>query len=173
MRKMTTRMLAFDAMLSAMCAALGYFSVDMGNMKITFEAFPVLAAALLFGPLHGAIVGTLGTGIFQLLKYGITVTTGLWILPYAAAGVVLGLYAVKQNFEYDRISLIVAIVLTELLITVLNTGAIYIDSVIFGYYSKAYVFGSLAVRIGLNVIKGILFGLIMPELLKAVRKLVC
>lgn len=165
-------MLAYDAMLSAMCAALGFFSLDMGSLKITFEAFPVLAAALLFGPLHGAAVGALGTGIYQLLKYGLTVTTGLWILPYVAAGVVLGIYAVKKGFEYEKKSLILAIVAVELMITVLNTGAIYIDSVIFGYYSKAYVFGSLAVRIGINIIKGIVFGLIMPELLRGVRELV-
>jgi len=33
------------------------------------------------------------------------------------------------------------LIVTSLVVTLLNTGAIYLDSVIYGYYTYAYVFG--------------------------------
>ena len=90
---MTTRKLAADAVLAAMCAVLGALSLDFGNLKITFESLPVLLAALAFGPLDGLAVGGIGTLIYQLLRYGVSVTTPLWILPYALCGLLVGLYA--------------------------------------------------------------------------------
>ena len=48
MHKTKTRQLALNAVLAAMCAALGYLSLDFGNLKITFESVPILIGALLF-----------------------------------------------------------------------------------------------------------------------------
>ncbi len=165
-----TKRLAIDAMLAAVCAVLGSIP-PIGTIKLTFEALPVFLGALLLGPLHGAVIGTLGTFVYQFLEYGLTVTTPLWILPYTAAGLVLGLFAKRCGYEPDRKKLIIVMILTELLITALNTGAIYVDSIIFGYYSKAYVFGSLAIRALLSVAKGAVFGAIIPSLLNAVKKI--
>ena len=36
MHNTKTRQLALNAVLAAMCAALGYLSLDFGNLKITF-----------------------------------------------------------------------------------------------------------------------------------------
>ena len=57
MTKTKTGRLSADAMLAAMCAVLGYLSLDFGNLKITFESVPVLVAALLFVLTTGFAVG--------------------------------------------------------------------------------------------------------------------
>ena len=82
MKKMTTRQMAADSMLAAMCAVLGAVALDVGNLKITLESVPIIVGALLFGSLDGAAIGFVGTLVYQLLRYGVSVTTLLWILPY-------------------------------------------------------------------------------------------
>ena len=67
-----TKQLTLDAMLAAMCAVLGYLSLDFGNLKITFESLPILLGAMLFGPADGFLIGTVGTFIYQLLRYGVS-----------------------------------------------------------------------------------------------------
>ena len=76
-----TKKLAMDSMLAAMCAVLGYLSLDFGNLKITFESVPILLGALLLGPIDGMAIGGVGTLLYQLVRYGVSVTTLLWILP--------------------------------------------------------------------------------------------
>ena len=65
--KNSTAQIAINAMLAALCAVLGYFSLDFVNLKITFESFPVLLAGMMYGPVNGAMVGLTGTFIYQLL----------------------------------------------------------------------------------------------------------
>ena len=166
---MKTKQLAMDGMLSAMCAVLGYLALDMGNLKVTFETLPILLGALMFGPLDGLVIGGVGTLIYQLLRYGISVTTPLWILPYVLCGLIVGGFAKGKHFTLSRRQILILVLLNELLITVLNTGVIYVDSKIFHYYSPAYVFGSLALRLVICVGKAIAFGLALPPILRAVR----
>ena len=72
-----TKKLAMDSMLAAMCAVLGYLSLDFGNLKITFESVPILLGALLLGPIDGMAIGGVGTLLYQLVRYGVSVTTPL------------------------------------------------------------------------------------------------
>ena len=54
--------LTVNAMLAALCACLGYISLDLGNLKITFESLPVLMAGLMFGPASGAAPSWVSSG---------------------------------------------------------------------------------------------------------------
>lgn len=166
---MKTRQLTLDAMLAAMCAVLGYLSLDMGNLKLTFESLPILLGALLFGPVDGLAIGGVGTLIYQLLRYGVSATTLLWMLPYALCGLLVGLAAKKRGFALSGRAILVLVVLGELLITALNTGVLYIDSKLYGYYSPAFIFGSLGIRLVLCVGKGLAFSAVLPSLLQRVR----
>lgn len=152
-----------------MCAVLGYMAIDVGNLKITFESLPIILSALLFGPIDGMVVGGIGTLVYQLLRYGVSATTVLWMLPYVICGLIIGLYSKKHNFKLSAKQLTVLIAANELLITALNTGVLYLDSIIYGYYSSVYIFGSLALRLIICVIKAVAFSLIMPALIKAAR----
>ena len=164
-----TRRLAFDAMLAAMCAVLGALSIDLGNLKITFEGFPVLLGALLFGPLDGLAVGGIGTLVYQLLRYGITVTTPLWILPYMLAGLLVGFLARgKEELSLRRLAL--AVFSSSLLIFLLNTLVLYLDSKIYGYYSPVYIFGSFIPRLLICLGKAAAYTALLPELLRVSRR---
>lgn len=167
-----TKRLAIDAMLSAMCAVLGYVAIDMGVIKITFESFPVLLGAFMFGPVDGAVIGCLGTLVYQLLRYGVSVTTLLWMLPYIAAGFLCGLYAKKKGFSMTRKEVMIVTVMAGLLITAMNTGVIYLDSKIYGYYYPAIVAGMLIPRILSAIGESIVFGLALPAVMSSVKKVI-
>ena len=101
---MKVRKLTTIALLSAVYVVLSILTpIRIINFKFTFEAFPVLVAALLMGPWDGALVGSLGAFIYQLFfsGYGLTPTTPLWILPHFASGLLVGLYARKNNYDLD------------------------------------------------------------------------
>ena len=169
MQTIHTKQLALDAMLAAMCAVLGYVSLDAGNLKLTFESVPILIGALLFGPADGAAIGFVGTLIYQLLRYGVSATTLLWILPYVLCGALVGAYAKRYDFALNRRQVLCTVVTNELLITVLNTVVLYIDSKIYGYYSAAFIFGSLTLRVVLCVVKAVAYSFALPPLLSALR----
>ena len=175
MKKLRTGQLVLDAMLAAMCAVLAYFSVTFGtNVKVTFESIPILIGSLLFGPVDGMLIGGVGTLLYQLLGsgYGITVTTPLWILPYVVAGGVTGWYAKRCGFELSRARTVGIVLLNELLITLLNTGAIYADSKIYGYYYPGIVLGVLALRLAICVARALIYAFVAPLLVKQLKKTV-
>lgn len=167
---MKTKKLAVNAILAAMCAVLGYLSLDFGNLKLTFESLPVLMAALMFGPIDAVAVGGIGTLIYQLLRYGFSATTLLWILPYVLCGLLAGLYARRHGFELSTRQLAFIVFTVSILIFVLNTLVLYIDSRIYGYYSAVFIFGSLPARIAVALGKAAAFTALLPGLMKAARR---
>ena len=167
---MNTKRLTFNAVLAAMCAALGTISLDFGNLKLTFESFPVIVAALLFGPVDAMLVGGIGTLLYQVLRYGITVTTPLWILPYILCGLVVGLYAKWHRFDLDKIRMGIIIFTGSILIFLLDTLVLYVDSKVYGYYSFVYIFGTIVPRTLICLAKAAVFTAVMPVLLDAARK---
>ena len=166
-----TKKLAINAMLSAMCAVLSYLSLDLGNIKLTFEGLPILAAALLLGGWSGGAVGLIGILISQLLRYGLTVTTLLWILPHVVCGLTVGFYAQKKGFALSPGQAIGIVTVGELLVTALNSLALYVDSKLFGYYTPTIITGVLALRTALAVARSAAYGALLPPLLDRLRKI--
>ena len=164
---MKTKQLTLDAMLAAMCAVLGYVALDMGSIKITFESLPILLGAMLFGPVDGMLIGGIGTLIYQLLRYGVAVMTPLWILPYVLCGLLVGWWAKRKDFSLSARERIVLVVLGELLVTVLNTGVLYLDSKLMGYWFPGFISGMLALRLAVCVVKAVVFALVLPSLMQA------
>ena len=145
------------------------FTVD-GNLKITVEALPVFLGALLLGPVDGMVIGGIGTLLYQLLSYGVTATTALWIAPYVLLGLCVGAVSARHGYACTPRQLALLAVLGELGITVLNTGSLYIDSLIYGYYSPVFVFGTLPLRLAICAGKGIVLALLLPTLLRITRR---
>ena len=169
MRDTKTRRLAMDAMLSAMYVALSFVSVNLPNMKITLDSLPILVGAALFGPIDGMAVGLLGSFINQMLTYGFTVTTPLWIIPAGVRGLLVGAFAKRHGFDMNVKQTEFITVASALVVTALNTAVMYVDSKIFGYYSKAYVFGAMISRILAGIITAVAFAVILPALVKMLR----
>ncbi len=164
---MQVRRFSVNALLAAMCAVLGAVSVDLGNLKITFESLPVLVGALLFGPLDGLAIGGIGTLLYQVLRYGVTVTTPLWILPYMLCGLLAGLYARRRDFRLEKRQLAFIVFAMGILVFLLNTLVLYVDSKVYGYYSFVYIFGTFVPRAVLCLAKAAAFTAVMPTLLRA------
>lgn len=167
---MKTKQLVMDAMLAAVCFVLANLALNFGNLKFTFESLPVHIGALLFGPVAGMAIGGVGTLLYQLLRYGITATTVLWILPYILCGLLVGWSAKRQAFSLSGQQTIAAVVAGELMITLLNTLALYADSKIYGYYTPTLITGVLGLRLVICIVKAVAYGLVLPSVLEPVRR---
>lgn len=168
---MKTKQLVIDSMLAAMLFVLANVALNFGNMKLTFEGLPVHIGALLFGPVDGVFIAGVGTMLYQTLSYGITATTLLWILPYMASGLFVGWYAKRTSFMIDGKQTIAVVVMGELLITFLNTFALYVDSHIYGYYTPTFITGVIGFRLMICVVKAVAYGAVLPTVLDPVRRI--
>ena len=165
-----TKRLALDAMLAAMFVVLSLFSIRLPGMKITLDSLPILVGAALLGPLDGLAVGLIGSFLNQMITYGFTATTLLWILPAGLRGLLVGLYAKRHGFDMSLRQTVFITVATALLVTALNTLFMYVDSWVYSY-SYAAALPTLALRIVTGVITAVLFSLILPAILTALRRL--
>lgn len=170
---MNTKRLTSMAMLIAIYVVLSILTpVKIANFKFTFEAFPILVAGLLLGPVDGLMVGAIGSAIYQLLfsGYGITITTPLWILPYAISGLLVGYYSRRCNYDLNIKQLIFICIISAFTVTGLNLLALYVDSKVYGYYSDVLVFGNLIVKIIIGIILSIVYSLVLPRLISYLKK---
>ena len=170
MKKLTIQQLVLDAMLAGMCALLGKYALDMTNLKVTFESLPILLAAFLFGPVDGALVAGVGTFLYQILRYGFSATSFLWILPYVLMGLFAGLWVKKLHFNPSQKQTLLIVAVMELMVTLLNTGVMYIDSKIYGYNPFVSVFVTFFLRFAICIGKAIAFGILLPPLIKALKR---
>lgn len=165
-----TRMLTTSALLAALVVIFGQFSLRIGNsFKFTLDEIPIYIGALLLGPVCGTAVGGIGTLISQLLDYGFSPTTPMWMLPNIITGLLAGLYAKKQNFKLSKKQAIFILLFCNLVSTTLNTLFIYIDAHIYGYYTPALILGMLIPRYLLSIAKGVVYALVLPPLVERLR----
>ena len=170
MKLSKTKRLALDAMLAAMFVVLSLFSIRLPGMKITLDSLPVLVAAALLGPVDGLAVGLIGSFLNQMITYGFTATTLLWIIPAGIRGVLVGLYAKRHGFSMTLRQTVFITISTALLVTALNTFFMYVDSWVYSY-SYAAALATLALRVLAGIITAVLFSLLLPALLAALRRL--
>lgn len=174
----STRRIVLDAMLVALFFVLSSTSIRLGNtFKITFDSLACLLTAMLFGPLDAFLVGFLGEILAQMLSYGFTATTLLWVLGPAVRGLVLGLGVV---FFKDKMSLsaiqnrkpyvyLGVVMLASIITSLCNTMALYVDSKMFGYYEYHMVFGVLFVRLGTGIVSAVVMAVIAIPVLRALK----
>ena len=165
-----TKRLALDAMLAAMFVVLSLFSINLPGMKITLDSLPILVGAAMLGPLDGLAVGLIGSFLNQMITYGFSATTVLWILPAGLRGLLVGLYAKHHGFSMNTAQCVFITVSTALLVTALNTLFLYVDSWVYSY-SYVAALPTLLLRIAAGVITAVLFSLLLPPLLGTLRRL--
>lgn len=136
-RKISTRRLTMIAVFIALHVVLDFASVYIGNeIKLSFAAFPLLCASMLFGTLDGVYVAGVGEFLYQLLLYGFGPTTLLWMLPSMAHALIAGLCAKRigrENLGMKQVGLIVLV--SGLAAALLTTVVIVIDAKVWGYPS--------------------------------------
>lgn len=169
------------AMFCSLYIVLGFISISLGSIKLTIEGFPILVAGFLYGPREGITVGFIGPFIYQVLNYGITPTTILWILPHTITGLFAGCFKwgnyslevlteKKENVKkyirnHYQIEICIFICLVNILSTLINSAALYADGKMFGYYNETVITGTLFFKIVIGIIKGIVYGLVIPKIL--------
>lgn len=137
--------LAMNALFVALYVILGTFlSFKIpGAVQISFSTVPLLLCAFLFSPVDAVTVAVLGTFLEQILDpspYGF-MTLPMWLIPGAMLGLVASLGAMRVRKAKSTRSAILLTVATvacaEVLLTVLNTVALYIDGYLLDYAVKA------------------------------------
>ena len=139
-KKIITR-IAICAVLAALYFVLDLISIKAGPFKLSVSGLPIIIVAVIYGPIDGMIVGFVGAFLGQLLSYGFTPTTILWVLPAVLRGLIVGICFRKQNVKNHPIKLMAVVLISSIIVTTTNTFVMYIDSVIYNYYSYAYIFG--------------------------------
>ena len=176
MPKFRTKTLCLVSVLAALYVPLSIFAaVQMGNVRISFGSLPVVVSALLFGPVEAVTVAMVGEFFKQLLTYGLTYTTALYLVPPALRGLVVGLGAALalrrgQRLEERRAACYAVCVLAAICTTVGNTGVNWLDSVIFGYYTPALIFGDLVWRLVVGMINALVMASLAMPLIRVLRK---
>ena len=162
------------AVLSALYVGLDLLAVSLsapfgGTLKLSVSGLPVIIAAILFGPLWAGAVGFVGAFIGQMLSYGFTATTILWVCPATFRGIVMGLLFLLFNKSLKPYILVIETIVSSLLVTAINTFVMYVDAKIYHY--PVALFGiSLVNRIIAGVITAVIFAIIVPPIIKLTKK---
>ena len=61
------------------------------------------------------------------------------------------------------------VILSALAVTAANTLVMYLDSIIFGYYSYVYVFGAIIPRAFAGILTGALLAAVLPAIVSVLR----
>lgn len=176
MSNMNPRRMCYAALLAAMYVPLSlYVAVQMGNVRISFGSLPVVVAALLFGPVDAVIVALVGEFFKQILTYGVTYTTALYLIPPALRGLVVGLGALLAlrrgwRLEEQRTACYAVCVIAAIHTTVGNTLVNWLDSVLMHYYFPGLILSDLAWRLVVGMLNAVVMASLAIPLVKALRK---
>ena len=168
---MKTKRLVIDALCAAIYVVLANLAgLSLGPIKLSLDGFVILLAAMMFGPADGLIVGLLGNFISQLLgPYGLSATTVLWMLPPGILGLVVGLGAKKLGSGITGLKLGLLVFIGLLVDTTVTTGVMWVDCLVYKYsfitYSPYIVWRYVA-----DVIKAVIYALLLPPVVRALRK---
>lgn len=174
-QKRIFRLCVMGVMMALYIILTKFMSIRIVNLRITFASLPVILMAMLFGPAEASVVAGVGELILQLTgDYGVTLTTPLWCLPPVVRALIVGFgwrFIPKKaaNDMHRYAGLIVLLVLAAVAVTLSNTGVIWLDSIIYHYFTEAYVFGQFAVRLITGVVTAVAMSVIAIPLEKAVR----
>lgn len=173
-KKINTKMLCTEAIMAALFVvfdilATNFSSVFGGNIKISLSGLPIIICSILFGPVSGMLVGLVGAFVSQMITYGITATTALWILPAVVRGLITGLLFIafgrKLNFGY--VTLIT--VISSIIVTAINTLVGYIDSLVYGYPYAVFAMTTLT-RFVTGVATAVVYSIILVPIIKELKK---
>ena len=172
--KFTTRRLVLDALLIALYVVFStVFTIKTPIIEISLASMTILLSAKLFGLADALAVATLGSFIEQLLSpYGLSYSTLIFMAPFIvmAAFASLGFRVAKGK---NGFAFFAVIIVSELLLTVLNTAALYLDGYLMHYAVKALhliAIPRLINSAGRIVISSVIMSMLVPVLSPLLRK---
>lgn len=178
MRKRIIIRIALCAVFAALFFVFDLFSIKAGPFKISLSGLPIIIIALLYGPIDAMIVGFCGALLGQLISFGLTPTTILWVLPHVVRGGIVGIFRNWINVNSFKqctksiLKLSIIITFSSIIVTIINTLVMWLDSVIYNYYSYAYIWGALAMRFATGIVTAIVYTIITPLIIIPVKKII-
>ena len=166
--------LSLNALFVALYVVLSvYLGLKISIVEISWATLPVLLCAFLLGPWDALAVALLGSFLEQMLTFGLSPTTWLWMLPVVLQALFVGLLAkvISKHTTGNQTVLFSAllIVVAEFLLTAMNTGALYLDGAIMGYPVKA-LWVLLPTRLINGSVRALLSAVLICDLLPALRR---
>ena len=147
-------------------------TIPVGNsLNLTISGITEAMAGLLFGPVSGGVVGLLGSFLNQLLKYGLTVTTVLWILPAGLRGLLCGWYAKANGYRMSPLKIYWVLQVTSIVVTAVNTNVMIVDATLYGYKTNATVLAQLGIRVVNGALTSLLYTAVAAPLLSRLSRL--
>lgn len=128
-RRRATLRLTTDAMMVALYFVLTvYLAIETPLIKFSVSTLPILLCAFLFGLPDTVAVATLGSFLYQMVQWGPSAYTALWIAPFTLMALYLGgaIYLLRARQQPRVWKTIVIIITAELLLTLLNSVALLI-----------------------------------------------
>ena len=140
-RKMTTRALAYCALLMALSVVFARLIVPMPNefTRFSIEAVPIFIAGLLFGPMAGGFVG-FGADLIGCLFSGYGYNPAFCIPPIlygVAAGLFRRFVVAKKDLKVNILRLIIAF-----LVPVVLGSILYQSTMLALFYTRAEGFSA-------------------------------
>ncbi len=173
MKNKPVRRMALIAIFAALYVILCLIDIQAGRFKITLAAFVIYFVCFAF-PFSDCIsCCILGVFVDQLI-YGLTPTTWLWMLPPLIRPLIISpIKAILERkgilLDEKKILSISLVIITSLLTTLANTGALYLDSIIMKYDFKA-VFIQNLIQALITVATGVFEIFLLFPTIRALRK---
>ena len=170
------RRIVYDGMLAAIYVVLSTLGIHFGNvLTITFASLPTTLAAIVFGPADAFLIGLLGEFLAQFMKYGLTLTTPLWILPSAIRGLLIGIVALiykkkgtdMMDHRFQALGWLLGI---AVIVSFVNTLVMFLDATIYDY-SFLFAAWSTLTRFGTSLLTAVIVWLVCMPLYSAIKKI--
>ena len=166
---MNAKRLTTNAGLIALYVVLSFVSLNFGFLKLSFALLPVFLSALCFGAVDAVAVGAVASFIQQMLTYGFTATTVLWMLPPIVLGALVGLYARSKQFDMTIRQHAFIIAIGCLTVTTINTGVMLIDGWVYGY-PVAFTFSVVSLRYVSSIAMAVIYTIVVPRVVTLIRR---
>lgn len=166
---MNAKRLTTNAVLIALYVVLSFVSLNFGFLKLSFALLPVFLSALCFGAVDAIAVGAVASFIQQMLTYGFTATTVLWMLPPIVLGALVGLYARSKQFDMTIRQHAFIIAIGCLTVTTINTVVMLIDGWVYGY-PVAFTFSVVSLRYVSSIAMAVIYTIVVPRVVTLIRR---
>ncbi len=178
--KKEIKIICVCSVLAALYVALEWIASTVGkiafldNYQIPISCFPLILAAILFGVKWGTLTALVGSFISQI-AFGLSWITLVWMAPtilYTVAVAVL--YMVFKRSD-KRYILAFEFFISSIVLSVLNTVAMYINNLVYGIpydiYNKLFAV-IVSLKLVGSVAFAIIFAVITPTIINKMKKII-
>ena len=165
-----------SAVMAALFVALEYLSATLGKMlfsdsyQLPLGCFPLLLAAVLYGPLWASGAAFVGAFLSQVITYGVDWSTLLWILPTVIYTLSAALLYIAFRRNNNRLLLGAEFFVCSIILSVLNVAVNYIFNYVQNL-SNALLKVFLPIKLGFGLVFAFVFAVIVPPIVNRIRKL--